>query len=43
MNLQKVEDEISLINLVYQEQLDHSSQDERIPEFDLIGTALNDV
>jgi hypothetical protein len=43
MDLQKVEDEISLINLVYQEQLDHSTREERLPEFAVIGTALNDV
>jgi hypothetical protein len=43
MSLQKKEDENSLVNPVEQEQIDHLSSDEKSPEFDVIGTALNDV
>jgi hypothetical protein len=38
MDIQKKEDENSLVSPIEQEQLD-----DKLPEFDVIGTALNDV
>ncbi|WP_310368138.1 hypothetical protein [Neobacillus drentensis] len=43
MYFQKKEDESSLVTPVEQEQLNPSVFEERSPEFDVIGTALNDV
>jgi hypothetical protein len=38
MDIQKKEDENGLVSPVEQEQMD-----DKLPEFDVIGTALNDV
>ena len=43
MYFQKKEDESSLVTPVEQEQLNQSVFEEKSPEFDVIGTALNDV
>jgi hypothetical protein len=43
MYFQKKEDESSLVTPVEQEQLNPSVFEEKSPEFDVIGTALNDV
>ncbi|WP_157406090.1 hypothetical protein [Neobacillus drentensis] len=43
MYFQKKEDESSLDTTVEQEQYNPSVFEERSPEFDVIGTALNDV
>ncbi|MFL6558022.1 MAG: hypothetical protein ACJ8MO_18140 [Bacillus sp. (in: firmicutes)] len=43
MSLQKKEGENGLINPLEQDHMDQSSLDENSPEFDVIGTALNDI
>jgi hypothetical protein len=43
MHIQKKEDERGLVTPVEQEQMNPSVLDEKLPEFDVIGTALNDV
>lgn len=43
MNLYKKEDEKGIVGSSEQEQWENSNQDERLPEFDVIGTALNDI
>ena len=43
MDFQRKEDESGLITPVEQEQMNQSVLDEKLPEFDVIGTALNDV
>lgn len=43
MDFQKKEDERGLVTPVEQEQLNQTVLDEKLPEFDVIGTALNDV
>ncbi|MDQ0197876.1 hypothetical protein [Neobacillus ginsengisoli] len=39
----KKEDEKAVVGSSEQEQWENSNQDERLPEFDVIGTALNDI
>ncbi|WP_186328548.1 hypothetical protein [Bacillus sp. X1(2014)] len=43
MDFLKKEDEIGFIAPSEQEQLHQSVLEEKLPEFDVIGTALNDV
>lgn len=43
MDFQRKEDESGLVTPVEQEQLNQSALAEKLPEFDVIGTALNDV
>ena len=43
MDFPKKENESGLVTPVDQEQLNQTVLDERLPEFDVIGTALNDV
>lgn len=43
MDFMKKEDENGFVAPSEQEQLNQSVLDEKMPEFDVIGTALNDV
>jgi hypothetical protein len=43
INQYKKEDEKGIVGSSEQEQWENSNQDERLPEFDVIGTALNDI
>ncbi|MGG3470967.1 hypothetical protein ABES02_26240 [Neobacillus pocheonensis] len=42
-NLQKKDEDHGLVNPIEQDQLENSSQNEKSPEFDEIGTALNEI
>ncbi|MEO2075575.1 MAG: hypothetical protein ABGX20_09235 [Bacillus sp. (in: firmicutes)] len=41
--LYKKDEESGVTSPLNQESLDSSSQGEKLPEFDVIGTALNDI
>lgn len=43
MDFHKKKNEQGLVTPVEQEQLNQTVLDEKLPEFDVIGTALNDV
>lgn len=40
---QKKEDDQGFVTQIEQEQLENSSKNEKLPEFDEYGTALNDI
>ncbi|NRD80237.1 hypothetical protein HPT25_23225 [Bacillus sp. BRMEA1] len=41
INHQKKETEKGFVNSEEQEQLEHSTENDKAPEFDVLGTALN--
>ncbi|MGG1679185.1 hypothetical protein ACIFOT_26180 [Neobacillus sp. NRS-1170] len=42
-HLQKKEEDQGLVTPIEQEQIERSGQNEKSPEFDEIGTALNEI